>query len=297
MEMRHIKCFQMVASEKSMSKASAKLNTSQPSVSRCIKDIEEEVGAVLFYRKKNGMCLTPSGQRFSEYANRILTTLNDAVFSIRKTNYYSGVINIGFCPSVIIFSFLEAMRQKTFFNIRKLRFFEQSSADQIKMLRQGALDVGIIRHSEKMQFDDLECVRFMKLETFAVIPASHVLSGKNALTLEELKDNKFVVLSQALFLDINSMLMKSCESAGFAPNIIFEANGFFAALAMIATGECVGLFPQYMPNYVIPGFVYIPLFNNTYSLGMAYIHRKNEKNKSVTNFIDNINQCYSHVVK
>ncbi|MDC0322818.1 LysR family transcriptional regulator, partial [Verrucomicrobiales bacterium] len=61
MELRHLRYFVMAAEEANMSRAAARLNVSQPAVSRQIKDLEEELGLPLFVREPNGLSLTEGG--------------------------------------------------------------------------------------------------------------------------------------------------------------------------------------------------------------------------------------------
>ena len=73
MEIRHLKTLMMVASARSISKASQMLHLSQPSVTRIIQEIENIVGFPLFSRTKNGMILTKDGKKFYKSATRIIS--------------------------------------------------------------------------------------------------------------------------------------------------------------------------------------------------------------------------------
>jgi LysR family transcriptional regulator, benzoate and cis,cis-muconate-responsive activator of ben and cat genes len=58
MELRHLRYFVMAAAERNISRAAARLNISQPAVSRQIRDLEEELGVTLFERETDGLRLT-----------------------------------------------------------------------------------------------------------------------------------------------------------------------------------------------------------------------------------------------
>ena len=70
MDIRDLKVFQMIAVEKSVSKAAKKLYMTPQGVSKILKNLETEMGSQLFVRDKNGMHLTESGERFLVYANQ-----------------------------------------------------------------------------------------------------------------------------------------------------------------------------------------------------------------------------------
>ena len=72
MEISHLKVFQMVAQAGSVSSAAKNLNCVQSNVTARIKNLENELGTTLFYRKPRGMIATPSGRILLDYAKQIL---------------------------------------------------------------------------------------------------------------------------------------------------------------------------------------------------------------------------------
>src|SRR5713101_9410217 len=74
MELRHLRYFVAVAEAGSVTVAAArKLHTSQPSLSRQIRDLEEEIGAQLLTRGARGIELTPAGRVFLDHARSVLS--------------------------------------------------------------------------------------------------------------------------------------------------------------------------------------------------------------------------------
>ena len=70
MDIRDLKVFQMIAFEKSVSKAAKKLYMTPQGVSKILKNLETEMGSQLFVRDKNGMSLTERGERFLVYTKQ-----------------------------------------------------------------------------------------------------------------------------------------------------------------------------------------------------------------------------------
>src|SRR5258708_2260228 len=79
MELRHLRYFVAVAEAGSLTVAAArKLHTSQPSLSRQIRDLEDEVGAQLLKRGARGIELTPAGRAFLQHPPRVLLQVGGA---------------------------------------------------------------------------------------------------------------------------------------------------------------------------------------------------------------------------
>src|SRR2546425_3666702 len=74
MELRHLRYFVAVADSGSLTLAAQRmLHTSQPSLSRQIRDLEDEVGAELLTRRARGIDLTPAGRAFLDHARSVLS--------------------------------------------------------------------------------------------------------------------------------------------------------------------------------------------------------------------------------
>jgi LysR family transcriptional regulator, hca operon transcriptional activator len=85
MELRHIRYFVAVAEAGSLTVAAEqKLHTSQPSLSRQIRDLEDEVGAQLLTRKARGIDLTPAGRAFLDHARVVLAQVEAAAEAARR---------------------------------------------------------------------------------------------------------------------------------------------------------------------------------------------------------------------
>jgi LysR family hca operon transcriptional activator len=85
MELRHLRYFIAVAEAGSLTEAAERrLYTSQPSLSRQIRDLEHEVGAELLSRSVHGVELTAAGKAFADHARLALTHADAAVETARR---------------------------------------------------------------------------------------------------------------------------------------------------------------------------------------------------------------------
>lgn len=76
MELRHLRCFVALAEELHFTRAAERLHIEQPPLSRAIKELEDDLGAVLFVRNRRGTALTEAGATFLQDVHRVLAALN-----------------------------------------------------------------------------------------------------------------------------------------------------------------------------------------------------------------------------
>jgi LysR family hca operon transcriptional activator len=85
MELRHLRYFVAVADAGNLTVAAQRmLHTSQPSLSRQIRDLENEVGAQLLTRRARGVDLTPAGRAFLDHARSVLSQVQAASEAARR---------------------------------------------------------------------------------------------------------------------------------------------------------------------------------------------------------------------
>ncbi len=95
MDLASLRIFYTAGVEGSVSKASKKLNCVQSNVTARIKQLENDLGVILFYRKQRGMELTPPGKILMRYAKKALVLFKDARNAVQETGTLKGPLHIG----------------------------------------------------------------------------------------------------------------------------------------------------------------------------------------------------------
>lgn len=95
MDSGDLKIFQAVAREGSITKAAQRLNYVQSNVTNRIQYLEAHLHIPLFRRSNRGMTLTPAGENFLKYTDKILTLMDEAVNTTRYSDHPAGPLRIG----------------------------------------------------------------------------------------------------------------------------------------------------------------------------------------------------------
>src|ERR1700674_4889311 len=146
MELRHLRYFVSVAEALSFTKAAEKLHTAQPSLTRQIRDLEEELGVQLLNRTKQQVSLTDEGRSFLADAKRLLALAAETVASVRRL--HSGevrALNVGYVSNLfydLLPKTLTSFRQS--FPTVSVNLFDMSCGDQFRALEDGRLDLGFV---------------------------------------------------------------------------------------------------------------------------------------------------------
>lgn len=243
MELRHLLYFKTVAEQLSFRKAAAKLFISQPPLSRQIKELEIELGALLFTRKDKRVALTDAGKYFKTEVDAIFARLEESRNIVRQIhNSESGALKIGYISSVYQSHLADVLiTMRTVFPHIKTNLFEIPTLTQIKALEQGNLDAGILRGP--VQSDQLK-VQTLFFDPFVVVvPAMKINIKQPQKFAAYLKASPFIFFSKDIAPHYNDKLIEICARMGFKPDIVHEANNAHSILQLVEAGLGVSILP------------------------------------------------------
>jgi DNA-binding transcriptional LysR family regulator len=291
MELRHLLYFKTVAEELHFRNAALKLFISQPPLSRQIKELEDELGVLLFTRKNKRVNLTDAGKYFKEEVDAIFARLEESksiVQQIHKSE--SGELKIGYISSVYqshLADVLMAMRDV--FPHIKTNLFEIPTLTQIKALEQGTLDVGILRapvHSNQLKVQTLFFDPFM-----VVIPkAVSKFAARNEL-VAYLKSSPFIFFNKDFAPGYNDKLVEICGRMGFSPEIVHEANNVHSILQLIEAGLGVSILPYSLKQqYSYLKVSFIELEDIPVNTEVVLAYKKTNKSAALRWFIEHYDE-------
>jgi len=259
MELRHIKYFVAAADELNLTKASNRLNITQPAISRIIRGIETEVQTKLFTRHWDGLQLTPAGGVFLRHCRRILNEYRNAMDSVRRAAGPT-ILNIGFfAPSLTSFlgNFLSKLSEEH--PEYEVRVHDLSPADQVDGLRTREIDVAFFGNQRVPIDNEFKTIQIKKFKFEVVLPGNHRLAQRDTLDLKELVDEDFIGYGERKFPGRNEKISEICKQGGFVPKFTYIASSIIEILGMIALGKGVSLLPSDVANLPHPNIVFISL--------------------------------------
>lgn len=284
LELRHLRYFVAVAEELSFRRAAERLHVSQPPLSLQIRQLEEEVGGVLFDRSQQKVSLTAAGRVFLQHARHVLQEAAIAQASVKRAlEGEEGEIRIGFTPSSEFLPFLP----ETIYQFRKLRpgvhlvLREMPSASQIEAIEDHKLDLGILR---KPRGRLISSVRLSRLSSDAVLLALHEsdpLAKKAHVQVKDLRGHPLICTARSAGAGLHEFVTDLCWAAGFSPNIVQETQQVSTLIALVATGLGSALVPAPLQCIQLNKVVYRPLIGRSTRADLFVVTNAKDKNPQV----------------
>lgn len=192
MEIRLLQYFLAVVREENISRAAEVLHVTQPTLSRQMAQLEEELGTQLFIRGRH-LALTDAGVMLRHRAEKVVALVDKLENEFGEQNEVGGVISIGsggLSASQSLPPIMESFRQK----YPKVQFqFYTNSADHVKeRLEQGLLDFGILL--EPIDVAKFDYIRMKEKETWGLLlRADHPAAAKEYIEKEDLKEIRLIM--------------------------------------------------------------------------------------------------------
>lgn len=193
MELRNIKTFARIAEVGSFTRVATELGYTQSAVTMQVKQLERELGCVLFERLGRSVRLTPEGERLLPVANRMLQAADEASRIAQKPGEVSGTLRIGVSDSLLVGVLAPVLSELSRTYPRVCASTHQQMPDeQFAMLRRNDIDV-LLLLDERMERPEWVKVFEVPAEVGFVAAATDPLTRRTKVPLEE-------VLSRPLFL-------------------------------------------------------------------------------------------------
>jgi LysR family hca operon transcriptional activator len=255
MELRHLRYFIAVAEEGSLlTAAQRRLNTSQPSLSRQIRDLESEVGVKLLERQARGVALTDAGRVFLDHARLALLQVEAATDGARRTAQpQRPVLSMGFMVGLEVMwlpHLLRILREEE--PEIEVTLCSQSSPELAVALTRGKLDVAFLRPEK--QSEGLTFKLLAKEPLIAVLPADHRLASRKRIRPQDLAREIYVSSARTSPV-LQTVIQDYASKVGITLKAKYEGENISSAMSLVASTGGVTLVPLYAQNMLAPNVV------------------------------------------
>jgi LysR family hca operon transcriptional activator len=290
MELRHLRYFIAVVEAGSLTEAAEKrLHTSQPSLSRQIRDLEYEVGTDLFTRTASGVTLTASGRAFLDHARLALAQVDAAKEAARRAAQPTKQsFAVGFLTGIEI-DWLPAVTKvlrEALCNM-EMNVSSDYSPDLADGLQRGRLDAAIMRIEPA--FPDLEFVPVAQEPLIVLMPSDHRLTAKAEIDPKAFLGEIFISGSKkaGVLRRVTEDYLKRVE-VDIAPT--HGVDNIATAISMVASTRGLSLMPSYAKNLLPWSVVSRPLLGDAPTIDLAVGYSKTNRSPLLRLFLSKLNE-------
>jgi DNA-binding transcriptional LysR family regulator len=272
MELRALRYFVEVVRQQSFTLAAETLFVTQPTISKMVKALEEEIGTPLLLREGRQFVLTDAGRIVAQRGQDVLAAhaqLRAELDDLESLD--RGELRIGIPPmgGTLFTPAIAAFRQRH--PKLELKLFEQGSRAIEAALLTGELELGAVLLPVDEAVFGLLPVSHHRL--WLVAPAESRWRGAESVALAELADEGFVFYGESLAL--NDVVMRACREAGFTPSIVGRSGHWDFIIALVGAGVGIALLPEPYCRPLDPArYTRVPVVEPEISWDMALAWRK-----------------------
>jgi DNA-binding transcriptional LysR family regulator len=282
MELRHLRYFVALAETGHFGQAAQRLNIVQPALSMQIRDLEEEVGGLLFTRTRQGVVLTDAGTVLLTEARRTLAQAEHAREAAQRSlRGEIGRVRVAFAGNAVLSGMLTgALRQfRERYPRAEVSLQEVPPHLQGDALLKGEIDLayGTVPPTAH------RTLRSERLGNWAMVAAmaiDHRLAKRARISLKALAKEQIIAFSSD---EGDAGLVNLRERLGITVEPAFRVSSTLSVLALAAAGMGVALVPRSVEQVQLPGLTYRPV-SDTPAAGLLLICRADESSGAVLAF-------------
>jgi LysR family transcriptional regulator, hca operon transcriptional activator len=297
MELRHLRYFVAVADAGSLTAAAErKLHTSQPSLSRQIRNLEDEVGAQLLTRRARGIELTPAGRAFLEHARTVLSQVEAATEAARRiTHPAKPCFAMGFLTGHELTWMPQALRilREELPNI-DVMISSQYSPLLADGLSKGKIDAAFLRREKGVP--ELAYRVLVKEPLMVILPSDHRLAALKAIRPGDLVGETFVIVSDTAPV-LRGVIDNYLKRSGIKITPAHEADHVTMGMSLIASTGGVGLLPAYAENFLPSSVTSRPLKGDTPTIELVLGYKKSNESPVLKLLLSRLDELVARVSK
>jgi LysR family transcriptional regulator, hca operon transcriptional activator len=298
MELRHLRYFVAVVDAGSLTVAAARqLHTSQPSLSRQIRALEDDVGAQLLTRSARGIEVTPAGRAFLDHARLVLSHVEAGVGAARRVAHPAKpCFVLGFLTNHELTWMPETFRilRDELPNI-DVMISSQYSPPLANALVKGTIDAAFLRREKG--FPQLAFRHLVEEPLVVVLPSDHRLAAHKAIAPADLVSETFVTVSNRSTPVLRAVIDNYLKRSGIRITPAHEIDHVVMGMTLIASTGGVGLLPAYAQNFLTRSVTSRPLKGNAPTVDLVLGYKKSNKSPILKLLLSRLDELVDRVSK
>ncbi|KWX57327.1 LysR family transcriptional regulator [Mycobacterium sp. NAZ190054] len=282
-DLRALHAFVVIAREGSITRAAARLNISQQSLSVRVRALESRVGAALLVRSSHGVTLTAVGEVLLREAVPLLGSAERAMDAVTRSARGQGLdLRVGFLSSLanevmppVVSLFTKANPSVD------LHTADLGIADLVAGVRSGALDAAV---SRPPLVDDLHSDLLGSEGVMIALPTAHPLARKRTLRMTDLADELWVMTPRSSWPPWHRQYDRDFAAAGYRPRVQRRSTSPQGLLALVAAGVGITRLAASSRSLRAGGVRFVPLAGER--AGIVLLTRHGATNPALTLFRD-----------
>ncbi|ARS71053.1 LysR family transcriptional regulator [Sinorhizobium meliloti] len=293
MELRHLRYVLATARNGSFSAASHELNVQQPIVSKRVRELEDELGVLLFDRSTAGARLTSIGEEFVLSARRIVDEIDLLAHRAgARRSGKSGRVVVGFYASLSSGNLRAAVREfRDQYPDIETELIETPFLDLSARVLTDTVDV-IIQLGDTTRGDALASTPLWSERLVVALPEHHPLADRSIVYWLELKDERFLISHHQPGPEMHALLLRHLAAPSDHPEILTRRLSRESILSEVASGEGITLQCESATCLSGLGVIFRPVHdgNGVTRLGYVAAWKPDNRNPALKIFIDAIKQ-------
>lgn len=289
MELKALKTFLTVSRLKNFSAAARELNTVQPTVSRHISELENELSVKLFLRTTHQVELTAAGRILvPEAVNIISNEKRVRILVGEATSANEKVINIGYLSTACSF-FLPKLigNYSASYSDVITHLYEMTVEEQYEALTENKIDLAFSRRQSKFDGCTFNVKEVYSDQPLLILPSKHPLAGRSELMLRELLNERFILFPNSDWHEMHEHFQLQCQEHGFSPNVIFSPNNMRHLVMSVASGLGISIVPSCTKFISNEDCVFVPIKEINLMWPLYLYYKKQGLSPAATSLINN----------
>ncbi|WP_349361067.1 LysR substrate-binding domain-containing protein [Stappia sp.] len=286
MKIRQLEHFIAVAEELHFGRAAERLGIAQPPLSRQIKQIEDDLGVLLFNRGRSQISLTQAGEKLYERAQAILADLEEARLEARRIGQGAeGRLRIGFVGSStygVVPNILKSFRRH--YPGVALGLFPMNNAALAKALIRREIDLAIARPS--LTDPEIRSRQLIEEPLVLAVPDTHRLAGDRPVPLAALAGETLILYPEKPRPSFADHVLDLCRAADALPAARVFTMDFQTAISLVSVEVGAAVVPASVGEAQRRGVRFVPLTDPQATTAVSVTHRIDDQSIHVRNFVE-----------